>query len=206
MKNDDIVRYMSNHNIPIDPKLASILEGRHMVFVDVETTGPSIINDKVISIGLAILFPSGEVTTHTNLFGGGRSSPRAFEVHKIPDSDRLYKKRFEDEAPLYAKMFDNSIMVGHNAKCFDIPLIWGAMKKAGVAFDATVLDTLKIARKIGLDKVAGKGSLGVLCEYMKIPYGNHNALGDALSTMALFVMLARRMDDPSLEKLKILCS
>ncbi len=183
------------------------MDGHRMTFLDVETTGPSIIKDHIISLGVAILFPDGSVATSVELFGGGTSSTRALEVHKISDYERQYKRWFEDAASTYAKMFDKSILVGHNAKAFDIPLIWGAMKRAKVQFEATaVLDTLKMARKIELDKAAGDGKLGSLCTYLKIPYGNHDALGDALSSMALFTTMVRHMENPTLEKVKLLCS
>lgn len=197
---------MSTHTIAIDSKLASVMEGRRMSFIDVETTGVSVIHDHVISIGVAVLFPDGTLTTSAEIFGGGTSSPKALDTHKIPDSARKYKRWFEDSVESYAKLLDKSILVGHNIKMFDIPLIWGVAKRMGVSFEAAaIIDTLRLVRKIELDKAAGGGSLGNICAHLKLPYGNHDSLGDSMSCLGLLLTLVRHMENPTLDKLKSLC-
>ena len=72
------------------------------------------------------------------------------------------------------------------------------LRQAGLRFAAPVIDTAALARALGYAQVGSQGrepSLELLARQLALPvYAPHHALGDAVTTAAVFLALATKAE------------
>lgn len=165
------------------------LKRYNLVCLDIETTGLNLMFDQIIEFG-CIEVKDGIITTeYQTLFGGGRSPVYLVKnVHGIRDSERIGKPTFQDRGMKIANYLSNKVLVGHNIRKFDIPMIINKLNDIGATIENyKICDTLQIAKKIGHES----NKLENLCKYYGIQYGGslgnrkHRGLDDAKSTLDL---------------------
>ena len=167
------------------------LKNKRLLSVDIETTGLNTNYNTIIELGVIEVL-NGRITgEYTKLFGGGYSPMYLLRnVHHIKDSERRYKPRFEDCAEKICNYLSDSVIITHNGKKFDIPMIETKLEKAGgyKLSNVQYIDTYQIAKKIGHES----NTLSNLCKLYNLQYGGedgnnaHRGLEDAFACLQLF--------------------
>ena len=156
------------------------LDDRFVVF-DIETTGFSPINDRIIEIG-AVKLQNGEIVDSFNAFvNPERRIP--FEITELtgitPEmvSDA---QSIEKIMPKFLEFVGDSVMVAHNAE-FDMSFINSNCRRMGISIDNPVLDTIPLCKFLYPD--LKKYKLNVIAKYLDISLENHHsAVDDAAAT------------------------
>ena len=103
-----------------------------IVFFDLETTGLSISNDRIVEFAFLKIMPDG-----SELSGCYRINPtipisaESTAITGITDADVADCKTFKELAPEIFKLFQGSDIAGYNSNNFDIPLLAEEFLRAG---------------------------------------------------------------------------
>ena len=107
-----------------------------VVFFDLETTGTSVTNDRIVEISYLKVFPDGREISKTSRVNPGMPiPPQATSVHHISDEDVKDCPTFPQIAREIANVFEGSDIAGFNSNRFDIPMLAEEFLRAGVDFD-----------------------------------------------------------------------
>jgi DNA polymerase III subunit epsilon len=105
---------------------------RPLVFFDLEATGISTDNDRIVDIALVKRAPDGGETIFCSLVNPGVPIPReASAVHHITDDMVAAAPSFKELAPRVLDFLGASDLGGFNAAKFDIPMLQAEFKRAG---------------------------------------------------------------------------
>lgn len=171
----------------------TLLAGR-VEALDTETTGMSPATGHALVEVARVRLENGEIAeSWSSLVNPGRAIPSdAAAVHGITDTMVATAPTPAAIAPEFREGCGDSMVVLHNAP-FDLPFLSAFLRGAGVRpLWNPVVDTLGLAR--GLFG-PGSNSLGALAVRFSLPAEKaHRALGDALTTSRLFVLLADRWE------------
>lgn len=186
----------------IDSKGQS-LDDSYVVF-DIETTGFSAINDKIIEIG-AVKIKNGEIVDRFSEFVNPEI-PIPFRISKltsITDDQVKDAGTIEMVLPEFMAFCMDSVLVAHNAG-FDTSFIRENCARQGLPYDYTAVDTMPFARAFipGLHKY----TLDSIAKELKVSLDNHHrAVDDAECTAHIFLKLlelARENNVTNLDELK----
>ena len=122
---------------------------QRIAVVDVETTGFSNQEDRVIEVGI-VIFEQGEVVErYGQLVNPGRSIPEAVvKLTGIKDEDVASEPPFEQVAADVLKHLQDAVIVGYNLS-FDKGFLSVELERAGLAWpEASELDPLIFARQL----------------------------------------------------------
>ena len=161
------------------------LDDPYVVF-DLETTGLSAVNNKIIEIG-AVKVENGKITDRFSTFVNPKE-PIPFEIEKltsISDEMVIGAPTIEEILPDFLKFCEGCGLIAHNAS-FDAGFIEENCRRMNIPTDFTVGDTVAMARlllpalnKFKLDTVAK--ALNVSLDH------HHRAVDDAACTAEIFV-------------------
>lgn len=170
------------------------------VVFDIETTGFSNKNDKIIEIG-AVKVVDGEITEKFSTFVNPQV-PIPFEIEKltsITDEMVMDADTIDVILPQFLKFCEGCIMVAHNAR-FDTGFIAKNAKDLGLSADYTIVDTVGLARVLlpelhnfKLDTVAKELSVSL--------ENHHRAVDDAGCTAEIYVKFLKMMEELGYETL-----
>jgi DNA polymerase-3 subunit epsilon len=176
------------------PDLTSLpLHEAPLAFLDVETTGlrPDL-EDRVVEVAVVRVQGPTEVARFVSLVNPQRRlNPEAMRVNHITPN-------MVADAPVFSELLDellplveDVILVCHNAP-FDLGFLEAELRRASApAWDGVVLDTLAFARRQYWFR---RNSLSAIAYQLGIGTpGAHRALGDALTTQAIFRRFATRL-------------
>ncbi len=161
------------------------LGGTFVVF-DIETTGFSPVNNRIIEIG-AVKVIDGKITDRFSAFVNP-DVPIPFEIEKltgIQDEMVMDAPRIEAVLPQFLEFCKDAVLVAHNAG-FDMSFIMENCDRLDIEHDFTYVDTVGIAR-ILLNEQA-KHTLDAVAKTMGVSLENHHrAVDDAEATAEIFV-------------------
>lgn len=167
------------------------LDSKFVVF-DIETTGFSAVNDRIIEIG-AVKVENGEIVDRYSTFVNPER-PIPFEIEKltgINDGMVVDAAVIEDILPEFLAFSEDCIMVAHNAG-FDMSFIKENCRRMNLLRKFTVVDTLAMARSMLPDLKNYK--LDTVVEAVGGTLENHHrAVEDAESTADIFVKFVARL-------------
>lgn len=107
-----------------------------LVFFDLETTGISITNDRIVEISFLKVMPDGSETCKTRRINPEMPIPAAATaVHGITDDDVKDCPTFKEVAKSLAEQLEGCDLAGFNSNRFDIPLLAEEFLRAGVNID-----------------------------------------------------------------------
>jgi DNA polymerase III subunit epsilon len=107
-----------------------------LVFLDLETTGLSTSQDRIVELAIIKVTPSGDVVERVRRFNPGVPIPaEASAVHGISDEDVRGEASFAARARSLAELLDACDLAGFNIRRFDVPMLVAEFKRAGVPFD-----------------------------------------------------------------------
>lgn len=109
---------------------------RPIIFFDLETTGLSILEDRIVQISLIRIEPNGDETRKTRYVNPGRPiPPESTAVHHITDDMVAGEPTFKQIAKSLADIFTGCDIAGFNSTRFDIPMLDEEFQRAGVDID-----------------------------------------------------------------------
>ena len=185
-------------NIVTDSRGQS-LDSTFVVF-DIETTGFSAVNDRIIEIG-AVKVENGVITEKFSEFVNPER-PIPFEIEKLTSiNDRMVEDASNISVilPRFMDFCKGSVLVAHNAD-FDTGFIRHNCEVLGLPYDYTYVDTLGIARSFleGLKNY----KLDTVVEAMGCTLANHHrAVDDAGATADVFVRFLERFKKKNIRDL-----
>jgi DNA polymerase-3 subunit epsilon len=157
---------------------------------DVETTG-LYNSDRIVEVGVVLLDENLRVEYEWATLLNPHRHLSESKIHGITASDVADAPDFEHVAGHLAALLDQRVVVAHNVT-FDLRMVAHALARA--QFDAPsellVVDTLRLARAT----LGGTAALPVVCEYLSIELGSHEALGDARATAQVLTLLVEQSD------------
>lgn len=173
-----------------------------IVFFDLETTGTSVVNDKIVSIALILITPNGSETHTSFLVNPGIPIPKeASDVHGITDDMVNEKPMFADIANGIFDIFKGADVGGFNSNSFDVPLLAEEFARCGLDFMSEkrrFFDAFMIFRK--------KERRDLTAAYQrycgKELEGAHDAMVDIKATLEVF--RAQMKEYPELKDLDTL--
>ena len=164
------------------------------VVFDIETTGFSPVNNKIIEIG-AVKIRQGEITDRFSVFVNP-GVPIPFEIEKltsINDSMVMEAPPVEVILPQFLDFCRDAVLVAHNAN-FDMSFIMENAKRQGLSRKFTFVDTLGIARVLLTHQA--KHTLDAVAKTLSISLENHHrAVDDAECTAHIFLKFSAMLKE-----------
>ena len=175
------------------------LDGKFVVF-DLETTGFSPLQNKIIEIG-AVKVENGEITDRFSSFVNPQT-PIPFEIEQltgIRDDMVMGAETIEQVLPKFMEFCDACVMVAHNAS-FDMGFVEENCQRQKIPTDFTVMDTVALARV--LMPALKKHKLNLVAKALNIPLENHHrAVDDAECTAKIFLKFVEMLKEQGAEDL-----
>lgn len=175
------------------------LDDTYVVF-DLETTGFSATNDRIIEIG-AVKVVDGKITDRFSQFVNPKIPIpyRITQLTSITDEMVINAKTIEEVLPEFMEFVGDAVLVAHNA-AFDVGFISAKLEDIGIKREFTVVDTIAMARC--LIPTISKYTLDHVAKTLKISLENHHrAVDDAECTALIFLKLAGRLKDANISNL-----
>lgn len=178
--------YLVDDGIPIaSNSRGKSFEDKFVVF-DIETTGFSSSEDRIIEIG-AVKIQKGEIIDSFNYF----VNPEISIPYKITELTGINNDMVKGAEtikvilPKFLEFIEDSIVVAHNAD-FDTGFIKTNCKRLNLCFNNGILDTLSLARFLFPE--LKKHKLNVICNHLGISLENHHrAVDDAKATAEILL-------------------
>lgn len=121
---------------------------RPLTFFDLETTGTSVVHDRIVQLSILRVDPDGAQKTLTKLVHPGIPiPPEASAIHGIKDEDVAGKPRFSECAEEVYSWLHDCDLAGYNVLGFDLPLLIEEFKRCHVAFppaETRIVDVMRI--------------------------------------------------------------
>jgi DNA polymerase-3 subunit alpha (Gram-positive type) len=171
-----------NDSVPIvmNARDADLKSATYVVF-DIETTGLSIIKNKIIEIAGVKMQDGKEIGRFATFIQPHEKIPyNITQLTNITDEMVADAPELEDELPKFIDFIGDSILVAHNAR-FDMGFIQANLKKLDrPELTNTVLDTLELARM--LFPSMKNHRLNTLTDKFKVSLDNHHrAIDDSIA-------------------------
>lgn len=109
---------------------------RPLAFLDLETTGLSRSEDRIVELALLIAYPDGRVVDRVRRFNPEIPiHPEASAVHGIGDADVRDEAPFRRRARSLARLLEGCDLAGFNIRGFDLHILLAEFRRAQVSFD-----------------------------------------------------------------------
>lgn len=165
---------------------------RPIVFLDLETTGLSTRDDRIIEMAILRVSPQGDVLERVRRFNPGIPiHPQASEVHGIFDEDLVDEAPFGARAKALFQLLDPCDLGGFNIRRFDLPMLMAEFKRAGMDFDheaRRVIDVQGIFHREEPRDLSAAARFYLDREHQEA----HTALGDIRTTAAVLAAQIER--------------
>lgn len=149
-----------------------------MIFVDLETTGANLVNDRITEIGIVAVHLDGKVERWSSFVNPGRPIPSFIQgLTGISDDMVQTAPSFESLADAVHERLADGLFIAHNAR-FDYGFLHHAFARTGHALQSEMLCTVKLSRTLFPEEK--RHNLDTLIErHGLIPEARHRALADA---------------------------
>lgn len=158
---------------------------RPIACVDLETTGVSITQDRIVEISIVKVFPDGKKDIKTRRINPTIPiPPEATAVHGISDEDVAGEPTFKELANGIKQFLDNCDLCGFNSNKFDFPILTEEFLRAGLEVNFKnrhLVDVQQIFFKKEPRNLAA--AYQFYCQKELI--GAHSAQADAEATMEI---------------------
>ncbi len=171
------------------------------VAFDLETTGLSAKNDRIIEIG-AVLMENGREIDRFQTFVDPemRLQKETIDLTGITDDMLKGAPKLEDVFPKFLEFVGNRVLIAHNAD-FDTGFIRAACEKLGYPYTYTSADTLVMAQNL-LPHLS-KFKLDVVANALNLPeFNHHRAADDAVTCGLIAAKLFEKIEEMDIHTLQ----
>lgn len=186
--------YLVDDGIPLAlNEKGQSLDDTYVVF-DLETTGFSPKNDKIIEIG-AVKVKNGKIIDSFSEFVNPRRPIpyKITELTGISDDMVKYADSIDFVLPKFMEFIGDAAVVAHNAS-FDCSFIEKNCKDLDLPFNATILDTVQICRFLYPELKSVK--LNLVAKHLGVKLtSHHRAVDDAKATGDIFVECIKKIKE-----------
>lgn len=178
------------------------LDHTYVVF-DLETTGFSPINDKIIEIG-AVKIKEGKIIDRFSEFVNPKIHipDRITELTSIEDEMVEDKETIEVLLPKFMEFTKDTVLVAHNAS-FDISFIKKNCRDLNLEFNNSFMDTVTLSRY--LFPSLKRYKLNTVAKHLGVSLENHHrAVDDAKATADILLKSFKMLKDKEIFDLKTL--
>jgi DNA polymerase-3 subunit epsilon len=174
---------------------------RPIVIFDLETTGLSVVNDKIIELAYVKHWPDGRIDQEDILFNPGRPIPPDVTlIHGISDEEVKNSPLFNTKAIVLAEVFKDCYYSGFNIVRFDLPLLKQELTSAGQQFSFKPEDI--IDAKLVYHYMEPRDLSAAYRFYCdKEHEAAHNALGDVIATAEIVSEQIKRYGYDTIKKI-----
>ncbi len=165
-----------------------------IIVLDFESTGLNTATDRVIEIG-AVKLVGGTVVDSMSLLVNPKKplSEKIVKLTGITDMMLADKETAETAIPKLMDFIGDAPIAAHNA-AFDAALLKSELKRLGRTFDAPVLDTLTLSRKMFPELKSFK--LSSVCRQLQVSLKNaHRAVHDATATALCLAKMYKQLQE-----------
>ncbi len=165
---------------------------RPLAFIDLETTGLSVVDDRIVELALVRVKRDGSTIEQVRRFNPEVPiPPEASAVHGITDEDVKEEAPFRSRARSLAKLLDPCDLAGFNMRRFDLPMLLAEFRRAGVEFDPLT------RRLIDVQQIFHREEPRDLSAAVRFYLGReleqaHSALADARASVAILASQLER--------------
>ncbi|MDP5273478.1 PolC-type DNA polymerase III [Chengkuizengella axinellae] len=183
-----------NDAIPIvvNPSDDLLQDATYVIF-DLETTGLSVVNHKIIEIAGIKVKNGEEIDRFTTFVNPHEKIPyNISQLTNITDDMVVDAPNLEDIFPKFIEFIGDAILVAHNAR-FDAGFVQAACKKCNMEnVKNPVLDTLELARFLFPNFKNHR--LNTLADKLKVSLDNHHrAIDDTIALQHIFNHLLKEL-------------
>ncbi len=171
------------------------------VAFDLETTGLSSRDDKIIEIG-AIIMKNGIETDRFQTFvdPGQRLSQDTVNLTGITDEMLQGAPTIEEVLPKFLEFVGDRVLVAHNA-AFDTGFIQVNCERLGLGYTNTSADTLVLAQNLMPE--LNRFKLNLVADALSLPeFNHHRAADDAVTCGLVFARLVLRLQEMGVHNLQ----
>jgi len=171
---------------------------RPLIIFDLETTGLTPGEDRIVEIAYEKILPSGEVQSSVARINPGMPIPEdAKRIHGISDEDVKASPSFAKLAYELWSVFDGADVGGFNVLGFDLPFLRGEFSTVGKSFDFSqkrVLDAKILYHKIVPRDNFAPRNLSAACKLYcgKTHDSAHTGAGDVRVTVEILEQILER--------------
>ena len=182
---DDRVVVHGTRDMPFD--------GEYVAF-DLETTGLSSRNDKIIEIGAVLMKQGKELDRFQTFVDPGRTLDRKIvDLTGITDEMLRGAPKIEEILPQFLEFVGDRILVAHNAD-FDTGFIRAECERQGLPYGFTTADTLILSQNL-LPQL-NKFKLNLVSNALSLPdFNHHRAADDAVTCGLILDRLLRKLEE-----------
>ncbi|MGE4191692.1 MAG: exonuclease domain-containing protein [Thermoanaerobaculia bacterium] len=186
--------------------LDQLLVDRPLAFLDCETTGTSVTEDRIVELGVIIVYPLEQSGQQAPLVRTRRLNPtvpipaEATAVHGISDADVKNEPTFREVAHSLFQLLNSCDFAGFNLRRFDLPLLRAEFRRCGMQLERTIGKDGPIRRLIDLQylfHLREPRDLGAAVRFYlgRDHAGGHTAGGDTAVLLELIESQLRRYED-----------
>ena len=175
-------------------------DGEYVAF-DLETTGLSSKNDRIIEIGAVRMQNGQEIDRFQTFVDPGRKlEPKIVELTGITDAMLVGAPKIETVLPEFLEFVGDRPLVAHNAD-FDTGFIRAECERQGMTYTLTSADTLILAQNLMPE--LNKFKLDVVANALSLPeFQHHRAADDAVTCGMIMARFLDKLAEMGLDHLQ----
>ncbi|MFN8532638.1 MAG: 3'-5' exonuclease [Dehalococcoidia bacterium] len=171
---------------------------RPLAFLDLETTGIAVDEDRIVEIAMLIVHPDGRTDENVHRIDPGVPIPAgASRVHRIYDRDVAGRPRFAALARTFNVLLIGCDLAGFNIVKYDLPLLEAEFQRAGVPFSRAgraIVDVMTIFHR--KETMTPRDLSAAVRHYCDREHaGAHSALADVQATIDVLASQLVRYED-----------
>ena len=118
---------------------------RPIAFFDIESTGVTVGQDRIVEIGILKIHPNGKEEFKNYRVNPQREIPEhVIAIHGISNEEVANEPPFADLAPNLYLFLNDCDLGGYNSNKFDVPMLVDEFERAGYDFDITVRQLIDV--------------------------------------------------------------
>lgn len=173
----------------------SLILKKPLAFFDLETTGVSVVRDRIVEISIVKAFPDGSIDIKTKRINPTIPIPlESSLIHGIYDADIVDCPTFKNIAKSLASQLEGCDLAGFNSNKFDIPMLVEEFLRADIEFEVKnrkMIDAQRIFHMMEPRNLSA--ALKFYCE--KDLIGAHSAEADTIATLEVLNAQIKRYED-----------